>query len=48
LDLGTALAAQGKTNQALAQFRTALQFDPANSSAHQQIETIETASPHNP
>ena len=48
LDLGTALAAQGKTNQALAQFRTALQFDPANSSAHQQIETIETVSPHNP
>jgi tetratricopeptide (TPR) repeat protein len=48
LDLGTALATQGDTNQALAQFHAALQLDPANSSAHQQIETIETPSPHNP
>jgi cytochrome c-type biogenesis protein CcmH/NrfG len=44
LDLGTALAAQGKTNQALAQFRAALQFDPANTSALQQIQSIETLS----
>jgi tetratricopeptide (TPR) repeat protein len=46
LDLGTALATQGKLDQALAEFRTVLQLDPANSSAQQQIETIETTLHH--
>jgi tetratricopeptide (TPR) repeat protein len=46
--LGTALATQGKPDQALAEFRTVLQLDPANSSAQQQIETIETTLHHNP
>jgi tetratricopeptide (TPR) repeat protein len=48
LNLGTALATQGKPDQALAEFRTVLQLDPANSSARQQIETIETTLHHNP
>jgi tetratricopeptide (TPR) repeat protein len=46
--LGTALATQGKPDQALAEFRTVLQLDPANSSARQQIETIETTLHHKP
>jgi tetratricopeptide (TPR) repeat protein len=48
LNLGTALAAQGKLDRALAEFRTVLQLDPANSSAQQQIKTIETTLHHNP
>ena len=48
LNLGTALAAQGKLDRALAEFRTVLQLDPANGSARQQIETIETTLHHNP
>jgi tetratricopeptide (TPR) repeat protein len=46
LYLGTALATQGKPDRALAEFRTVLQLDPANSSARQQIETIETTLHH--
>jgi tetratricopeptide (TPR) repeat protein len=46
LDLGTALATQGKPDRALAEFRTVLQLDPANSSAQQQIKTIETTLHH--
>ena len=41
-DLGTALATQGKLDQALAEFHTVLQLDPANSSAQQQISSLET------
>jgi tetratricopeptide (TPR) repeat protein len=48
LYLGAILAAQKKPDQALAEFRTVLQLDPANSSAQQQIETIETTLHHNP
>ena len=48
LYLGATLAAQKKPDQALAEFRTVLQLDPANSSAQQQIETIETTLHHNP
>jgi cytochrome c-type biogenesis protein CcmH/NrfG len=46
--LGTTLATQGKLDRALAEFRTVLQLDPGNSSARQQIETIETTLHHNP
>jgi len=42
LSLGTILAAEKKSQQALAQFRIVLQLDPANRSARQQIETMET------
>jgi tetratricopeptide (TPR) repeat protein len=42
LDLGTALATQGKLDRALAEFQTVLQLDPANASAQQQINAIET------
>ena len=45
LDLGTALAAQGKFDPALAELRIVLQLDPANSSARQQISSIEAKSP---
>jgi tetratricopeptide (TPR) repeat protein len=45
--LGTALATQGKPDQALAEFRTVLQLDPANSSARQQIETIQSSGKRN-
>jgi tetratricopeptide (TPR) repeat protein len=45
--LGTALATQGKPDQALAEFRTVLQLDPANSSAQQQIETIQSSGKRN-
>ncbi len=48
LSLGAILAAQKRLDQALAEFRTVLQLDPANSSAQQQIETIETTLHHNP
>ena len=41
LDFGTALATQGKLDQALVEFRAVLQFDPANSSAQQQIASTE-------
>jgi tetratricopeptide (TPR) repeat protein len=41
LYLGAALAAQGKLEQALAESRTALQLNPADSSARHQIETLE-------
>ena len=41
-DLGTALATQGKFDQALDEFHTVLQLDPANSSAQQQISSLET------
>jgi len=41
LELATALAAQGETNQALVEFHAVLKLDPANSSAQQQIEIIE-------
>jgi hypothetical protein len=34
------LAKQEKLDQALAEFRTTLQLDPANPSAQQYIETI--------
>jgi tetratricopeptide (TPR) repeat protein len=43
LDLGTALATQGKPDRALSEFHTVLQLDPANASAQQQINSIETA-----
>jgi tetratricopeptide (TPR) repeat protein len=43
LDLGTALATQGKLDRALAEFRTVLQLDPANTSAQQQIVSIEAS-----
>jgi tetratricopeptide (TPR) repeat protein len=43
LDLGTALATQGKSDRALAEFHNVLQLDPANASAQQQINAIETA-----
>ena len=46
LYLGATLAAQKKPDQALAEFRTVLQLDPANSSAQQQIETIEATLHH--
>jgi tetratricopeptide (TPR) repeat protein len=42
LELGINLAAQEQTNQALAEFHVVLQLDPENSSARQEIETIET------
>ena len=48
LYLGTTLAAQKKRDRALAEFRTVLQLDPANSSAQQQIETLETTLYPNP
>jgi tetratricopeptide (TPR) repeat protein len=41
-DLGTALATQGKFDQALDEFHTVLQLDPVNSSAQQQISSLET------
>jgi len=47
LNLGTALATQGKPDRALAEFRTVLQLDPANSSAQQQIETIQSSGKRN-
>jgi tetratricopeptide (TPR) repeat protein len=47
LYLGTTLAAQKKSGQALAEFRTVLQLDPANSSAQQQIETIQSSGKRN-
>jgi tetratricopeptide (TPR) repeat protein len=47
LDLGTALATQGKLDRALAEFRTVLQLDPANSSAQQQIKTIQSSGKRN-
>ena len=40
LDLGTALATQKKLDRALAEFSIALQLDPANTSARQQIAAI--------
>jgi tetratricopeptide (TPR) repeat protein len=40
-DLGTDLATQGKFDQALDEFHTVLQLDPANSSAQQQISSLE-------
>ena len=43
LDLGTALATQGKLDRAMTELRTVLQLDPANASAQQQINAIETA-----
>jgi tetratricopeptide (TPR) repeat protein len=43
LDLGTALATSGKLDRALAEFHTVLQLDPANASAQQQINVLETA-----
>jgi len=46
--LGTTLAVQKKADQALAEFRIVLQLDPANRSAQQQIETIETTLRHSP
>jgi tetratricopeptide (TPR) repeat protein len=46
LDLGTALATQGKTDQALAEYHAVLELDPANSSARQQIQSIEDALHH--
>jgi tetratricopeptide (TPR) repeat protein len=47
LYLGATLAAQKKSDQALAEFRTVLQLDPANSSAQQQIETIQSSGKRN-
>ena len=47
LDLGTALAAQGKLDRALDEFRIVLQLDPANTSAQQQIVSIEDTLHHN-
>jgi tetratricopeptide (TPR) repeat protein len=47
LNLGTALATQGKPDRALAEFRIVLQLDPANSSAQQQIETIQSSGKRN-
>ncbi len=46
--LGTILAGQGKPEQALAQFRAVLQLDPANTSARQQIASLESLLPHGP
>jgi tetratricopeptide (TPR) repeat protein len=46
LDLGTSLATQGKLDRALAEFHMALQLDPANTSAQQQITAIEASSHH--
>jgi tetratricopeptide (TPR) repeat protein len=46
LDLGTALATQGKLDRALAEFQTVLQLDPVNTSAKQQIETVEDSLHH--
>jgi tetratricopeptide (TPR) repeat protein len=46
LDLGTSLATQGKLDRALAEFHMALQLDPANTSAQQQITAIEASSRH--
>jgi cytochrome c-type biogenesis protein CcmH/NrfG len=48
LYLGSALAAQNQPDQALAEFRTVLQLDPTNSSARQQIESIQTTPRRNP
>jgi len=42
LELATVLAAQGNTSGALAEFRAALQLDPTNSFARQQIEIVGT------
>lgn len=46
--LGTLLAGQGKPDQALAEFRAVLQLDPANTSARQQMVSIENSLPHGP
>src|SRR5262249_23345806 len=45
LNLGAALAAQGKYAQALAESRTALQLNPADSSARHQVDTLENSQP---
>jgi tetratricopeptide (TPR) repeat protein len=45
---GTILAGQGKPDQALAEYRIVLQLDPANTSARQQISSIENSLPHGP
>ena len=42
LDLGNAMVTQGKLNPALTEFRMVLQLNPANTSAQQQINFIET------
>lgn len=43
LELGTVLTTQGKLEQALAEFHIVLQLDPANASAQQQIDFVESA-----
>jgi tetratricopeptide (TPR) repeat protein len=45
--LGIALAAQNKPDQALGEFRTALKLDPANSTARQEIEIIQSSAKRN-
>jgi tetratricopeptide (TPR) repeat protein len=47
LYLGISLAAQKKTAQALAEFRTVLRLDPANHTAQQEIEDIQSLSKTN-
>lgn len=47
LSLGKILAAQEKPDQALAEFRAVLQLDPANSTAQQQIEAIQSSAKSN-
>ena len=46
LNLGIALATQGKLDGALGELRIVLQLDPTNTSARQQIETIEAELQH--
>ena len=48
LYLGSTLAAQNQPDQALAEYRTVLQLDPTNSSARQQIQSIESTPRHSP
>ncbi len=47
LYLGIALAAQKKPDQALAEFRAVLQLDPANRTAQQEIQAIQSAAKRN-
>ncbi len=47
LYLGIALAAQKKPGQALAEFHTVLKLDPANSTARQEIEIIQSSAKRN-
>jgi tetratricopeptide (TPR) repeat protein len=48
LNLGMALARQGKLNLALEQFQAALRLEPSDKRASQFIETIEHLQSHQP